>query len=193
MLSIIARRCAAALLIAALFAATPRIGRCGVIAEVPVWESDDSRKLGQSVTIPGAHSWNNIRFNFYDLSGNPIAVRGLYIFDQYFSGSQNGPLTTDTGFYAENTSITGSQYVFAPSVELQGGSTYWFYPSAGGGIGRVAFANSDQLAGGDRLYVSAGSWRTDTGRDMAFLLEGDEIVTLDIPPVPEPAGVGLLG
>jgi len=92
--------------------------------------------LGQSLTIRGAGSYGNLRFNWDGATSTsptgpftrgPIAVGDLFILTQEYLGlpANLGPSTA--GFLAQAERVEQGQYVFAPSVTLKGGTKYWFY------------------------------------------------------------------
>jgi hypothetical protein len=121
--------------------------------------------LGQSITIPGEGSYNNLRFNW---DGNtstsptvpavrgPLAVGDLFILTQEYLGLPASLGTSTAGFLAQSQRADQGQYVFAPSVTLKGGTTYWFYMYYAPGSARfspITGFSQDTYSGGD-MYVA---------------------------------------
>jgi len=108
---------------------------------------------GQSVTIPGSGSYNNLRFNWYHYNpaGTPVAFGTLYILTQEYTGlvSNLGPATP--GYFAESEAVKDGQYIFPAAVTVTGGTRYWFYSDTRGRL--TTGFNKDTYTGGD-LYVT---------------------------------------
>ena len=92
--------------------------------------------LGQSVTIRGAGSYNNLRFNWDGATSTsptgpftrgPLAVGDLFILTQEYLGLPGNLGASTPGFLAQSQRVEQGQYVFAPSVTLKAGTKYWFY------------------------------------------------------------------
>jgi len=121
--------------------------------------------LGQSITIPGAGSYNNLRFNWdgYPPSSptapaprGQLAVGDLFILAQEYLGLPANLGTSTAGFLARAERAEQGQYVFAPSVTLKGGTKYWFYMYYAPGSARfnpITGFSEGTYAGGD-LYVA---------------------------------------
>ena len=121
--------------------------------------------LGQSVAIPGAGSYNNLRFNWEGATSTsptgpftrgPIAVGELFILAQEYLGLPGNLGASTAGFLAQAQRVEQGQYVFAPSVTLKGGTKYWFYMYYAPGSARfspIAGFSEDTYAGGD-MYVA---------------------------------------
>ncbi len=104
---------------------------------------------GQSVTIPGG-AYNNIRFNWYTHRRESAAFGTLYILSQEYLGLPRD-LASAAGLVGRAASTGSGEYVFAPDVTLNGGTTYWFYGDAQGAF--VTSFDLDLYRGGD-LYVT---------------------------------------
>ena len=86
-----------------------------------------TNNVGQSLTVPGSTSFNNLRFNWYGLAdARPVAVGTLYLLTQEYLGLPGGLSQATPGFVA-SASASGSQYLFSPSIAVTGGRQYWFY------------------------------------------------------------------
>jgi hypothetical protein len=121
--------------------------------------------LGQSITIPGAGSYNNLRFNWDGYTSvsptapatrGPVAVGDLFILTQEYLGLPANLGTATAGFLARAERVEQSQYVFAPSVTLKSGTKYWFYMYYAPGSARfnpVTGFSEDAYAGGD-MYIA---------------------------------------
>jgi hypothetical protein len=89
-----------------------------------------NNNVGQSVTMPGSGSFNNLRFNWYgSLGAGPIAAGTLYLLTQEYLGLPGGLGPATPGFVA-SAPASGSQYVFPPGTTVIGGTEYWFYCDA---------------------------------------------------------------
>jgi hypothetical protein len=122
--------------------------------------------LGQSATITGTLTYNNIRFNWDgsvraqpsdQVPRGPMAAGWLFLLTQEYLGLPGdlGPGTP--GFVAESQRIEQGQYVFAPSVTLKGGTKYWFYaywpPGTAGTVSPITGFSEDAYLGGD-MYIA---------------------------------------
>lgn len=122
--------------------------------------------LGQSVTIPGASSYNNLRFNWDGtfvasptVPGvrGPIAAGDLFLLMREYLGlpANLGPSTP--GFLAQSQRIDNGQYVFSSAVTLKGGQKYWFYsywvPGSARGFSPITGFSEDTYPGGD-MYIA---------------------------------------
>jgi len=83
--------------------------------------------LGQSLTTPTGGLWDNISFNFIDSTGNPYANGTLFLLTQEYLGTPGDLGSSTAGYLAASMSSAGGIWDFAPSVLLQGNTTYWFY------------------------------------------------------------------
>ena len=81
-----------------------------------------NNNVGQSVTMPGSGSFNNLRFNWYgSLGAGPIAAGTLYLLTQEYLGLPGGLGPATPGFVA-SAPASGSQYVFPPGTTVIGGT-----------------------------------------------------------------------
>ena len=128
--------------------------------------STSNNYLGQSVTVPGVSSYNNLRFNWDGYAPGtvsapgprgPLAVGDLFVLTQEYLGLPSGLGSSTPGFLAQSQGIDGGQYVFSPSVTLNGGAKYWFYsswvPGTVHSFNPITGFSEDTYAGGD-LYVA---------------------------------------
>lgn len=136
---------------------------------------------GQSVTTPSGGLFGDLTFNFYAPNGTPIAPGTLYIFTDPYTGTPSGLSTSS--FFAASTSNSGGVYTFDPSVELQGGTQYFFYDDTAASM--LGFP-SDTYTGGNQYFSSNDDpFVSGPAEDLNFTLSGT--------PVPEPASLALLG
>jgi hypothetical protein len=143
------------------------IAESSTLEQITVGQTATSNNyLGQSVQVPGGRSYNNIRFNWdgtvtqaplTPAARGPLAVGALFILAQEYLGlpANLGPSTP--GFMAQTPTIEQGQYVFAPSVTLQGGTKYWFYaywaPGSVGSVSPITGFSEDAFSGGD-MYIA---------------------------------------
>lgn len=121
--------------------------------------------LGQSVSVPGTGSYNNLRFNWDGYTSTsltapatrgPVAVGTLFILTQEYLGLPGSLGSSTTGFLAQAERVDQDQYVFAPSVTLKGGTKYWFYmyyPPGSARFNPITGFSEDAYAGGD-MYIA---------------------------------------
>lgn len=85
--------------------------------------------IGQAFMTPTGGPWDNITFNFFaNQDGTtPSAVGDLFLLTQQYNGTPGGLSSSTAGFVAESTTISGGEYVFASSVELQPSTLYYAY------------------------------------------------------------------
>jgi len=156
--------------------ASPGTGALPVSALVTIAESStieqqgagqtatSNNYVGQSIRIPGGGSYNNLRFSWDGYTSaspiepatrGPVAVGNLFILSQEYLGLP-GDLPAAPGVLARSERNEQGQYVFAPSVTLKGGTTYWFYMYYAPGSARfspVTGFSEDTYAGGD-MYIA---------------------------------------
>lgn len=121
--------------------------------------------LGQSLTIPGTGSYNNVRFSWEGNTSTspaapatrgPIAVGDLFVLTQEYLGLPGSLGASTPGFVAKAERIDQGQYVFAPSVTLKAGTQYWFYMYYAPGSAHfspITGFSEDAYPGGD-MYIA---------------------------------------
>jgi hypothetical protein len=121
--------------------------------------------LGQSITIPGAVSYNNLRFNWDGYASStvtappirgPLAVGALFVLTQEYLGLPGALGSATPGFLAQSERVDQGQYVFAPSITLKGGTRYWFYMYYAPGSAHfspITGFSEDAYPGGD-MYIA---------------------------------------
>jgi hypothetical protein len=137
---------------------------------------------GQSFTVAGSGTYDDITFNFYDLSGNPTAAGTGYLFSSSYSGTPNG-LSTATANLLGTATSGGGEYTFAPALTLQAGATYYFYEDAaitlsGGNPGPLTFYTYSPTM----VYFDNGTGASN------FLVTGQQPTSV----TPEPSSLALL-
>lgn len=129
--------------------------------------STSNNYLGQSVTIPGTASYNNLRFNWDGNSSSaltapapppgPLAVGHLFLLTQEYLGLPGDLGPSTAGYLAESERIENGQYVFSASVTVNAGAKYWFYsswtPGSVGPFHPITGFSEDSYAGGD-MYIA---------------------------------------
>jgi hypothetical protein len=148
---------------------------------------------GQQVTTPSGGPWDNIIFNFYDGSGNPVALQTIYLLSTSYAGTGAALSASTPGFIASAVGGgLGGTYVFAASVTLQPTTAYYFYSSALTPSEWGNNANFTPTVAGYTGYGAAngGTSSSYTTRPFtqAFLLQGTEVGAT----VPEPATLPLV-
>ena len=115
---------------------------------------------GQSVTTPVGGPFNALTFNFFDQRRLPTAAGTLFVLNQEYSLTESSldtpaNLSSSTpGFVAASQNIVGGQYVFDPTVTLQGATQYFFY------------ANQEFTLLGDGPKYSGGSFYSPINDDI---------------------------
>jgi hypothetical protein len=137
---------------------------------------------GQSFTTPAGTGWNNVSFNFYDLTLTPYAAGVGYLFGAAYAGTPAQLATA--GALAVSAPANGSTYDFAPAFRLLANKSYYFYADApmrirGGGVTNVG-GTSVFTQYGTHVFAPAG------GRNADFLISGTALA------VPEPASWTML-
>ncbi len=143
---------------------------------------------GQQVTTPSGGPWDSIVFNFYDNSGNPVALGTIFLLSQSYSGTASALSSSTTGFIASAVGGgLGGVYTFASSVTLQPNTAYYFYNSALSPGEWGNNANFSSIGSGYQGYGAAngGVTLTYTTRPFAqaFNLTGTTVAA----PEPHPA------
>ena len=121
--------------------------------------------LGQSVTLRGAGSYNNLRFNWDGATSTsptgpftrgPLAVGDLFILTQEYLGLPGNLGASTAGFLAKAERVDQGQYAFAASVTLKGGTKYWFYTYyAPGSVDfRPIHGFSEDTYSGGNMYIA---------------------------------------
>lgn len=143
------------------------IAESSTVEQVAAGQTSTSNNyLGQSVTVPGTSSYNNLRFNWDGYAPGslsapgprgPLAAGDLFILTQEYVGLPSGLGSSTPGFLARSQAIDNGQYVFAPTVTLRGGTKYWFYASWTPGtvqsFNPIGGFSEDTYADGD-MYVA---------------------------------------
>ncbi len=140
--------------------------------------------IGQSFTVMGKGSYNNIVFDFLNVNSQTAFATGTaYLLSTAYTGSPNALSTSTPGFLAL-AAASADAFSFAASLVLQTGSTYFLYTDKRSPTG--SFTGGGAYSGGqDFLAVTAGGAYTAQGVSSDFIVTGTAIT-------PEPASWGLL-
>jgi len=140
---------------------------------------------GQSFTVAGTGTYDDITFNFYTSALAPYATGTGFLFSSAYSGTPNALSSSDPG-YLGSASSSGGAYSFASSLDLTAGTQYFFYEN--GLIAAGAISGGAPLAGqGDAFALSAtGDFLNTSQGGTNFLVTGSAAT-------PEPSTFALLG
>lgn len=136
--------------------------------------------FGQSFTTPNGGPWENIRFNFFRLSQNPLASGTLFLLTSEYLGTPSALSSATPGFLASTATIVSNQWSFT-GVTLNPNTQYFALTTS-----EITIAGSltNTYAGG-ALYASNGDANfravSSGSRDLNFQVDGD------VAQVPEPA------
>jgi hypothetical protein len=123
----------------------------GALVQVTAGSTGTFNFAGQSVTLPGGGPFNNLRFNWYAFSGDPVAFGTLYLLTAEYLGLPGDLSPATVGYVARSQSIVGHEYRFAPGVTVSGGAQYRFYTDTQGSF--VTSFTGSTYPGGD-MYVT---------------------------------------
>ena len=145
--------------------------------------------VGQSFSVFGSGTYNDINFNFYTPGETPYAIGIGYLFSAPYGGTPTGLSSAAPG-YLGSAVAAGSTYRFDPSVILSAGNSYYFYEDAlvpeGTIAGGPASSNFYYAAYGPNELFGPGVSGTSN-----FLVTGDLTVG-SVAPTPEPSSLVLL-
>jgi acetyl-CoA carboxylase carboxyltransferase component len=137
---------------------------------------------GQSFTVAGAGTFNDIRFNFYNASLQAIATGSLYLFTSEYTGTTQA-LASTTANRIGVAAASGSTYAFDLSTILTAGTVYYAYADRSFTLSGTA---SGTYAGGNAYTANSGSFAALTAQDINFTVTGTP------PAVPEPASWAMM-
>jgi hypothetical protein len=190
-----ARTLQAALVLAAAFAATEAMAGVIINYHPANFSTGNANNWSQSVTTPTGDGWDNIVFNYYDPSQNPLAFGTLYLLNQEYLGTPAGlsSLGSGNGLLGTATTTDSQTWQFASGVTLQADTQYWFYTGSTG----VAAYNTVSNNGAENMYDGGMGYIANPGfnavlngnLDVNFNLQGDPAGAT----VPEPASLTLFG
>lgn len=144
---------------------------------------------GQSFTVQGTGSYNDVTFNFYGPGGTPTAIGTAYLLSSPYLSTPNGLSSAAAGFLA-STPASGGLYSFGPSVMLNAGSTYYLYEN-GAEFSPTGLTGGITYGGGNFFYAQDPGFNfTLDGISANFTVNG---VSTSTPAVPEPSSFALLG
>lgn len=138
---------------------------------------------GVGFTVAGTGAFDNIAFSF---GPNAYAVGTGYIFSAPYTGTPNGLATAGYLGFAPSS---GPDYIFASSLDLIGGQTYYFYED---GVA-PGFSSATGTPAGMSFYFANNfynSFANSNGDPVAnFIVTGNPVASA----TPEPSSIALLG
>jgi hypothetical protein len=176
-------------------------GMAGGLAAAAVLDSNTAGNLGtmteffgQSFTTPAGGPFNNIAFNFFsDIPPTvPSAGGTAFLLTQVYTGTPAALNSSTPGFVAQSTGVSGGQYLFSPSLTLQGSTKYFLYENAS-----ILTSGGNAITGGEGYFALTSTTNFVTANTPAlngtlqsanFVLTGNAVTAA----VPEPATFGLL-
>jgi hypothetical protein len=175
-------------LIVHLFALPSRLAFATTIAEVNTGTSTNAGAefAGQSFTVVGAGSYDDITFNFFTFgqSPAPYAIGTGYLFSQAYTGTPAGLSSSDAGFLG-SAAASGGMYDFNSSVVLQAGQQYFFYEDTL--IPADTISGNVVYSGGSFYFTSSSSSDYNATTSANFLVTGQAFAA-----TPEPSAFALL-
>jgi hypothetical protein len=133
--------------------------------------------VGQSFTVAGAGSFNNISFNFFSdpAATIPYALGTGFLLSTAYGGAPQD-LTSGTAGYLGHAAAAGGFYSFDSGVTLVAGTQYFFYSDALFS-GTSIYGNGDTYAGGQfsRSLGAAANFNPLPGLDADFHVTGDVV------------------
>jgi hypothetical protein len=140
--------------------------------------------FGQSFTVGGTGTFDDIVFNFDTSTLAPYAIGTGYLFSVAYTGLPTALSSSDPG-YLGSASASGGTYSFASSLDLTAGTEYYFYENADIPAGAISGGNT--ITGGENYYASVATGDFAAEGDSAnFLVTGSAAT-------PEPSTFALLG
>lgn len=140
--------------------------------------------FGQSFTVGGSGTFDDITFNYYTGSLAPYAIGTGYLFSTAYTGTPTGLSSSDPG-YLGSVAASGGTYSFASSLDLSAGTEYYFYADTNIPTGSISGGNT--ITGGANYYTTSAT--------SDFVLEGDSanFLVTGAAATPEPSTFALLG
>ncbi len=148
---------------------------------------------GQSFTTPSGGPWNHVTFNFFtEGTSDPLAEGTAYIFSFPYGGLGANGLPSASGILAISTGVSGGQYVFNSTFDLQSGTTYYLYEDTAldgvgicdglGSCGASAQQGVEYYSEGPTVYYAVHDSNYITNYSVQGLVDTS---------VPEPATIGM--
>jgi hypothetical protein len=140
---------------------------------------------GQSFTVGGSGSYDDVALNLYDSAGAPYALGTGFLLTSAYAGTPSA-LSSATAGYVGSTDASGNFYTFSPSLTLAAGTTYYFYENAA--LGSIT---GDNTYGSNAFYDSSAAnsgYLSGAPSSINFTVTGDQIAA-----TPEPSSLLLLG
>lgn len=137
--------------------------------------------LGQSFTVAGTGSFNNISFNFFSdaAATTPYALGTGFLLSTAYGGTPTA-LSSGTAGYLGQAVAAGGFYSFGSGLTLAAGTQYFFYSNTLFPAGSI-FGDGDTYAGG-AVYFSRGAadnFSVFSGQDASFRVTSNAVGTPD--------------
>ncbi|MBL9199253.1 MAG: VPDSG-CTERM sorting domain-containing protein [Opitutaceae bacterium] len=168
----------------AVFAIAP--ARAVVLAQHQTGNSTTTGIVGQSFTVGGSGSFNNIVFNFYDANTAPMAPGTGYLLSQSYAGTA-AQLSNLTAGYVGHVVGSAGYYTFGAGVTLSAGTQYFLYTTANPPAA-YAVSGGNTYTGGTAYTVSGSEFTPFTNVDHLFFVWGDSVIVSPPPPSNAPDG-----
>ena len=140
--------------------------------------------FGQSFTVTGGGSYDDITLNFFSSSLSPYAIGTGYLFSSAYAGTPAGLSSASTGLLGSATASAGA-YDFNSSLALLAGKQYFFYEDTSIPVGAI-LGNAAYSGGAFYGSPSSSSSYLFAPTSADFLVTGDAAA-------PEPSTFALLG
>jgi hypothetical protein len=124
---------------------------------------------GETLVTTAGGQWDNLSFNFYTASGNPLAAGDIYLLSEQYLGTPSGLSSATPGYIAEG-SASGGSYTFGSAVTVTGSTEYWVYTD-------TALQLTGDANGGEYYFTSSpnANFAGFPGNDINYTLTGTSV------------------
>lgn len=143
---------------------------------------------GQSFTVAGTGTYNQIAVNYYTANLTPFAAGTGYIFSSLYDGTVSDLSSTTTGLVGKATAVN-NMWSFDSSVDLTAGTLYYFYED---GVNPFSTTlGRGNYTGGNEYFAfnASDSFTEEAGAAKDFLVTGTQVQSTV---TPEPSSLALL-